>query len=517
MIIRILQILNGLKIASWLVCLLVLLNFSALAETIDSQATTETKNLFTNLKHLANQYTIYGQHHAYLLGETVDQSGHTSDSKSITGAHPGIVGFDFVRTTQWSATNNNSVFHRQVRALYERGGIATFSWHAKNPATGGSDKDVSGNPVQKILTPGSETQATFNAELDKIAAFFNSLKNENGTSIPVIWRPFHENSGSWFWWGAAHCSTTEYKALWTYVVQYLRDSHNVHNLLWAYSPSKPATTSDYLERYPGDNYVDVLGFDHYGDADAGRTFEKDILAEAIIVATLAEQRGKIAAITESGESKGFVNTQLTNWFSDVWLQLEIDPVAKNIAYIMTWNSPDWSTFKNGTNGHLYDDFIKFYQHPAILFESDLPELYQNADYSDLYYYVVNKQTGLRLKSCTTIDGSQIAVQNNTNIGNCAQWKLIEKSDYFHLENRHSGKYIRPAENKEASPIVLQPNTWTGDWTQWQYIGEINQFGYLINHQTGGYMKPENSNQGSAVTLTTNKNSWSQWQLIPVQP
>ena len=346
----------------------------AFSSPIDDKATTETTNLFNNLKTVSSQALIYGQHHAYLLGSTVDLSGNTSDTHSITGSHPGIVGFDFVRHNRWSATNTNSVFHRQVRAMYSRGGIATFSWHAKNPATGGGYKDVSGNPVQKILTTGSTTQATFNEKLDEIAGFFNTLEL-NGVKIPVIWRPFHENTGSWFWWGAKHSSPAEFKALWQYTVKYLRDQRGVHNVLWAYSPSKPVTVAKYLKRYPGDNYVDVIGFDRYGDADSGPKFAQSVLDDARLVVTLAEERGKIAAITESGERKGFANTRLSDWFSRVWLQLENDTLAKKIAYVLTWNSPKYSAFENGTNAHLYNDFINFYNSPFTWFEDDLPDLY----------------------------------------------------------------------------------------------------------------------------------------------
>ncbi|MEU4887419.1 MULTISPECIES: glycoside hydrolase family 26 protein [Streptomyces] len=90
----------------------------------------------------------------------------------------------------------------------------------------------------------------------------------------MVLRPFHENSGSWFWWGAAHASPTEYVELFRDTVEYLRDTQHVHNLLCAYSPGSGYGGSDdvFLRTYPGDDFVDVLGIDSYDDSNASQQY-----------------------------------------------------------------------------------------------------------------------------------------------------------------------------------------------------------------------------------------------------
>lgn len=82
----------------------------------------------------------------------------------------------------------------------------------------------------------------------------------------MIFRPYHEFDGDWFWWGRSHCTIDEFKTLWRFTVAYLRDSLEVHNFIYAFSPdNKFNTESEFLERYPGDEWVDMVGMDNYGD------------------------------------------------------------------------------------------------------------------------------------------------------------------------------------------------------------------------------------------------------------
>jgi mannan endo-1,4-beta-mannosidase len=362
--------------AAW-VALLVFRSMQATAQ-VDALATLETANLYGNMKAEAAGSLLYGQHHAYELGIHADEIGEFSDCKHICGENPAVVGFDFTRSSAWSPTGTNSDYHIQATAHFRRGGVVTFSWHADNPSpsvTGdGGVNDTTGNPVQGILTPGSQTRSNYNAMLDDIASFFNNLQID-GVHVPVIWRPLHENTGSWFWWGNTHCTPVEFQQLWQYTFDYMTHTQSVHNLLWAYSPSKPSSESHYLERYPTDPYVDLLGFDYYGNSeDAG--YDAAVLNSAQVAAGLALARGKLSAMTEGGESNGFGTTARTNFFTEAWLNnYQSDPVATHLAYVLTWNSPDFSTFQEGPNAHLYPDFIDFHTSAYTVFENGLPNFY----------------------------------------------------------------------------------------------------------------------------------------------
>ena len=344
------------------------------AVPVDKNASRETINLFGNLENLAQEKLMYGQHHCYLLGDHVDGSGDTSDCQYVTGSHPAVAGFDFVRDTAWAPDDSSKPFYVQCVALYNRGGIPTFSWHQTNPGGGGA-YDLEKDPVPEILDNGSRINQRFKDDLREIAGFFNSLKVD-GVNIPVIYRPYHENSGSWFWWGADFCTPDEYRQLWQLTYHFLTDICDVHNLLWAYSPSKPDSVGNYNDRYPGDDYVDILGFDWYGRAGEDEAWPENVRNTARIVCELAEEKGKVAAYTEAGERKGFRNTDLSNWFSLMWLDnFKNDPIAKKLSYVLTWNSPAWSCFQTGTNAHCYDDFMKFYRDEFTVFEEDLPSMY----------------------------------------------------------------------------------------------------------------------------------------------
>jgi mannan endo-1,4-beta-mannosidase len=348
---------------------------------VTPNATQLTTNLYANLKAYASKTILYGQHHAYQLGEHADRQGKVSDCKAITGDNPAVIGYDLLQTASWDPINTDTDFHRQIVAHFKRGGINTISWHAPNPSpihTGnGKYNDTTGNPVQGILTNGSQTQANYNAMLDEVCAFLKNLQVD-GQRTPILWRPLHEQHHSAFWWGLKHCSAQEFKDLWIYTFNYMVHLKGCDHLIWAVSPNKQTTKPGYLSRYPGDAYVDIIGVDFYTDFDLPANVEQ--LRSALQVATkLAQARGKLAALTESGEAKGFENARKPDFFTRVWLNnFTHDRNTNSLSYVLTWNSPQFSAFKNGANSHLYNDFMRFFESNDTWFESDLPDLYAPA-------------------------------------------------------------------------------------------------------------------------------------------
>jgi len=111
------------------------------------------------------------------------------------------------------------------------------------------------------LLPGGKSNQLFLKNLDLVADFLGNLKDDSGKAIPVIFRPWHEMYGNWFWWGSTTCSDKEYRQLFRFTVEYLRKVKGLNNLLIAFSPDKNfVCKEDYLKRYPGDDVVDILGF-----------------------------------------------------------------------------------------------------------------------------------------------------------------------------------------------------------------------------------------------------------------
>ncbi|WP_375418278.1 glycoside hydrolase family 26 protein [uncultured Hymenobacter sp.] len=346
-------------------------------KVVDKRATYQTKAVFYNLRNSMGKRILFGQQDATQYGIGWRDEPDRSDVKSVSGSHPALYGWDvaeLVNARRRGRPANDSVLvrHRQlVIDAYERGGFNTFCWHMDNFVTGRNFYDTTGVVVKAIL-PGGAQHAAYVSALDVITDYFNNLRAADGTLVPVIFRPFHEHTGSWFWWGKRHCTREEFVQLWQFTVRYLRDKKQVHNLLFAYSPDRVPDMAEYFERYPGDEYVDVLGFDDYSDFDKITTPNKGVATLAAIVGE-AGRRGKIAALTEAGLEK----ITAPAWFNDNLLgQIKADPQARQIAYLMVWRNAHLGHFYAPYPGHAsVPGFLEFQADSLTVFEQDHPRLY----------------------------------------------------------------------------------------------------------------------------------------------
>src|SRR5690606_16228679 len=144
-------------------------------------------------------------------------------------------------------------------------------------------------------------------------------------------RPFHEFDGDWFWWGKSHCTPDEYKQLYQFTVTYLRDELAVHNFLYAWTPDKNFNTEgEYLERYPGDGYVDLMGTDNYGDF-ASKSSITLASKKLKIVSDIAAKKNKLAALTETG----LQNLPQSDWYTASLLKA-LQTQKVKLAYVLLW-------------------------------------------------------------------------------------------------------------------------------------------------------------------------------------
>src|SRR5690606_12616816 len=164
-----------------------------------------------------------------------------SDFKDVTGGYPAVVGWEIGDVELGKSYNLDSVYFENmrkfVRQTAERGGVSTFSWHANNIATGGNAWDCKQDTVVKSILPGGVHHEEYLRWLSKVGDFFLSLTDDEGKLIPVVFRPYHEHTGSWFWWGADQCTPDEYKALWKMTIDYFQQEKQIHHILYCYSPS----------------------------------------------------------------------------------------------------------------------------------------------------------------------------------------------------------------------------------------------------------------------------------------
>ncbi len=349
---------------------------------VDPDATNETRALFVNMRDLAGDYILFGHQDDLAYGVHWKNEPGRSDVREVTGAYPAVFGWELGDLELGAEENLDAVNFENlkgwIREAYEMGGINTISWHLNNPVTGGDAWDTEGRPVATIL-PGGENHELFNEWLDRFAEFANDLTVEvdgDEQFIPIIFRPWHEHNGSWFWWGADHCTPEEYNELWRYMVTYLRDEKGLNHLIWAHSPGSFDGMAEFLERYPGDDYVDLVGFDMYN-------IDQDNYIESMrSLVEYAEERGMIAAFTETGNEALRDET----WYTEVLYPLITqDEVARRISYVLVWRNSHEETdrvdhYYTPYPGHpAADDFVRFYEKDEIIFQDRLPYMYSIDD------------------------------------------------------------------------------------------------------------------------------------------
>ena len=356
----------------------------------DNHVNWETKNLFYNMHRLSNTGCMVGHHDGLAYGVNWNRELGRSDYKDVTGHYPAMFGWDFIELERSSTDDLKSQRLQEMKEYmmlaYQLGAINTVCWHMDNPVTGESAWDVSVKNVVSTILPGGEYHEKYKQWLDRMVWYISALKNKDGELIPIVFRPFHELTGSWFWWGKDLCSPKEFIALWRFTHDYLTKEKNVHNLIWAYSTAAEIDSEkDFMERYPGDDYVDIVGFDNYQGENHldEQVFAKKTARCIAIASKVADERNKLYAFMEAGYAKVSPNNQ---WFTKVLYPLLKDTKC---SYVMFWrNACD-------IKDHY---FIPYYKHPAakdlcdfdalkdICSLNKIGEVYRenNAPYSKVY-------------------------------------------------------------------------------------------------------------------------------------
>jgi hypothetical protein len=341
----------------------------------DKHATKETINLYRNLKKLMNKGIMFGHQDDLAYGVGWKYEDRRSDVKDVTGDYPAVYGWELGRLELDHPVNLDSVPFDKMKQFiqdgYEHGGVITISWHLNNPLTGKTAWDPAPGTVASVL-PGGEKHDLYKSWLDKIAAFMLSLRGNKGEYIPVIFRPFHELNGSWFWWGGKNCTPEELKKLYQFTETYLRDTKNVHNLLYAYNTDKFYSGKEYLERYPGDEWVDIIGFDIYQTYNTAKN--EDFIRNADTMLTtlenIANEKNKIPALTEFG----YNDIPDSTWWTTTFLKA-IE--THKIAYALAWRNAGinqegkydfYVPYKDAVSAK---DFIRFYESDKTLFQKDV--------------------------------------------------------------------------------------------------------------------------------------------------
>lgn len=247
-----------------------------------------------------------------------------------TGKYPALAGFDFMNHTRNYSWEKKEDLVKNASTWWSQNGMVNCHWHWRDPlrnndafysmATNYSERTTF--DVSKISDTLSVEYAAMIMDIDTVANYLRQLRD---AKIPVLWRPLHEASGKWFWWGYKGADAT--KALWKVMYNRLVNHHKLNNLIWIWTSD---VKSDDLNWYPGDEYVDILSMDIYstnGDFSSQVTnFSK--------LKTDFEGR-KMITLSENGsipDPDNLVNDKagwlwFMPWYGDYTRKSTINPVA----------------------------------------------------------------------------------------------------------------------------------------------------------------------------------------------
>lgn len=403
----------------------------------DPDADDSAKALYAYLQGLTeSDQVLFG--HQNDVSRSVGTKDALGDVHDVTGSVSGIFGIDSLALfgSEAGGTDAKSALENSInysKKAAENGAIVTLSAHMPNFTSAkikdngdgtydffdcnfNESKDLSGDSLKKIL-PGGEKNKVFTAYLDTIATYANKLQESN---IPVIFRPLHENTGGWFWWGTGNTAES-YKSLYAYTREYL-ESKGVHNMLYVYSPNGPMETEEeYMSRYPGDAYVDILAFDYYNDfntypAEADTSFFDHLDQTCQVVSSIAKKHDKLAAISETGvrvmKENGSDNEGLLvknnpvseaktgkNWYE------EVNNIAKknDMPYYMVWaNFSDTNFYvpykHTDTMGQeMINEFIDYYNNEDSVFGNGTN-----------FYGNIDKYAGVKTDNYKDVSGYMVA-------------------------------------------------------------------------------------------------------------
>lgn len=352
-------------------------------QLLDKGATLETKALYSNLWAIQSTGVMFGHHDDLIYGRDWMTVSGGSDVKEICGDYPAVFSVDFaeIMDDRYATSSLNDDRRRTILEARARGEVITACAHLNNPLTGGDSWDNSNTEVVKnILEDGSETNIKFKEWLDRLAVFANGLTDAEGKLIPIIFRPFHEHTQTWSWWGKSCTTSTEFISFWKFTIDYLKSEKGVHNFIYAISPQidSEGTTDSFLFRWPGDDYVDFIGMDSYHGTNTA-----SLTTNARNLAKLSKEKKKPCGITETGIEGVRKGTQEYKeyWTREILLPL----IGKDISLVVMWRNK----YDPSHGGYHYfgpwvghssaDNFVEYYNSSFTIFSGDLPNMYTLAE------------------------------------------------------------------------------------------------------------------------------------------
>lgn len=232
---------------------------------VNPDATKEAKALMSYLVDMYGKHIISGQQELCGSHNYEESEAEFTYIKDKTGKMPALRGFDFMNYRGNGLSWDDLCAERVVDWYKNKGGIPTVCWHWFSPANIGKKADNSFYTesttfsISKALTPGT---AENTALLNDIKTMSEKFKQLQDAGVPVLFRPLHEAEGGWFWWGAE--GPENCVKLYRLLFDKFTNEYNLNNIIWVWTSYTYDTSSKW---YPGDDVVDILGYDKYNAKD----------------------------------------------------------------------------------------------------------------------------------------------------------------------------------------------------------------------------------------------------------
>ena len=306
---------------------------------VNAKASQEVHQVLQYLASLYGEFIISGQQDLTWYDE-VDMAERVF---ADTDKYPAIMGYDFMNYHRPGIDEGNGLHQvEEAIAHWQRGGLITFCWHWRDPSLETIAFYTRSTDFRIDLDDPTVREQLIH-DIDQIAT---DLKRLEHAGVPVLWRPLHEASGGWFWWGAS--GPEAYIGLWRLMYERLTHHHGLNHLIWVYNAQD-------LDWYPGDAYVDIVGEDVYARARLNGKPDFSSQRKRFLEAARTPGTPKIVALTENGTipdpnamiADGAMWSYFVTW-NDV-----IDPSVKESF----WSGPQHNPLSHRQ---------QVYEHPKVL-------------------------------------------------------------------------------------------------------------------------------------------------------
>ena len=249
------------------------------AAPVNPHASAEARGLLNYFYSISGKYTLAGQHnYPYHIARWTDRV------YDLTGKYPALYGedFGFSGGEDKDSTEARPELIAEAKRQYENGAVVTLTWHAVRPTDdepvtfhGSVQGHLTDFEWNELLTPGTKLYKRWCDQADVVAGFLKQLQSAH---VPVLFRPYHEMNGAWFWWGGRPGKNGS-QALYRQLFERFVNHHKLNNLIWVWNINAPSNPAMVITNYfPGLEYADLLTEDIYSEFQ--QSYYDDMIALA---------------------------------------------------------------------------------------------------------------------------------------------------------------------------------------------------------------------------------------------